>query len=115
LIADPSGYIFTWLVGYSSLLCVGGIMIVDYYFIRKQQLELRICTMNTAFTDFQTDSTDARLPHYCWAFYPMSPDFYNHQGRGRRCFPGLGFGFVPLRVVCRVRYQRIDLLDFNER
>ena len=41
LIADPSGYIFTWLVGYSSLLGpVGGIMIVDYYFIRKQQLVL---------------------------------------------------------------------------
>ncbi|MEO6731284.1 MAG: NCS1 family nucleobase:cation symporter-1 [Ferruginibacter sp.] len=41
LIADPSGYIFTWLVGYSSLLGpIGGIMIVDYYFIRKQQLEL---------------------------------------------------------------------------
>lgn len=39
LIADPSGYIFTWLVGYSSLLGpVGGIMIVDYYFIRKQTL-----------------------------------------------------------------------------
>ncbi len=39
LIADPSGYIFTWLVGYSSLLGpVGGIMIVDYYLIRKQQL-----------------------------------------------------------------------------
>ena len=39
LIADPSGYIFTWLVGYSSLLGpVGGIMIADYYFIRKQTL-----------------------------------------------------------------------------
>ena len=41
LIADPTGYIFTWLVGYSSLLGpVGGIMIVDYYFIRKQSLEV---------------------------------------------------------------------------
>ncbi len=41
LIADPSGYIFTWLVGYSSLLGpVGGIMISDYYFIRKQQLNI---------------------------------------------------------------------------
>lgn len=39
LIADPTGYIFTWLVGYSSLLGpVGGIMIADYYFIRKKQL-----------------------------------------------------------------------------
>ena len=41
LIADPGGYIFTWLVGYSSLLGpIGGIMIVDYYFIRRQQLQL---------------------------------------------------------------------------
>jgi NCS1 family nucleobase:cation symporter-1 len=39
LIADPGGYIFTWLVGYSSLLGpVGGIMIADYYFIRRQRL-----------------------------------------------------------------------------
>jgi nucleobase:cation symporter-1, NCS1 family len=42
LIADPSGYIFTWLVGYSSLLGpVGGIMIVDYYFIRDKNLDLK--------------------------------------------------------------------------
>jgi len=41
LVADPSGYIFTWLVGYSSLLGpVGGILIVDYYFIRRQQLSV---------------------------------------------------------------------------
>lgn len=41
LIADPSGYIFTWLVGYSSLLGpVGGIMIADYYLIRRQQLDV---------------------------------------------------------------------------
>ena len=41
LIADPSGYIFTWLVGYSSLLGpIGGIMIVDYFFIRRQQLQV---------------------------------------------------------------------------
>ncbi len=39
LMADPSGYIFTWLIAYSSLLGpIGGIMIVDYYFIRKQNL-----------------------------------------------------------------------------
>jgi len=39
LIASPDGYIFTWLVAYSSLLGpVGGIMIADYYFIRRQEL-----------------------------------------------------------------------------
>jgi nucleobase:cation symporter-1, NCS1 family len=41
LIADPGGYIFTWLVGYSSLLGpVGGILIADYYWIRRQQLSV---------------------------------------------------------------------------
>src|SRR5205823_11785821 len=39
LIADPTGYIFTWLIAYSSLLGpIGGILIADYYFIRKQKL-----------------------------------------------------------------------------
>ena len=39
LIADPNGYIFTWLIAYSSLLGpVGGIMIADYYFIRRKNL-----------------------------------------------------------------------------
>lgn len=41
LVADPSGYIFTWLVGYSSLLGpVGGILIADYYFVRRQRLNV---------------------------------------------------------------------------
>jgi NCS1 family nucleobase:cation symporter-1 len=39
LIADPNGYIFTWLIAYSSLLGpIGGIMIADYFFIRKKTL-----------------------------------------------------------------------------
>lgn len=42
LVADPTGYIFTWLVGYSSLLGpIGGIMIADYFFIRRQQLDVQ--------------------------------------------------------------------------
>lgn len=41
LMGDPSGYIFTWLIAYSSLLGpIGGIMIADYYFIRHKQLDL---------------------------------------------------------------------------
>jgi len=42
LIADPTGYIFTWLIAYSSLLGpIGGILIADYYFIRKQNLNVK--------------------------------------------------------------------------
>lgn len=36
LVADPSGYIFTWLVGYSALLGpIAGILIADYFVIRR--------------------------------------------------------------------------------
>jgi NCS1 family nucleobase:cation symporter-1 len=42
LVADPSGYIFTWLVGYSALLGpIGGIMIADYFVLRRRQLDVR--------------------------------------------------------------------------
>ncbi len=42
LVADPSGYIFQWLVAYSGLLgAVGGILIADYYLIRRTNLDLK--------------------------------------------------------------------------
>src|SRR3954451_24960812 len=41
LVADQSGYIFTWLIGYSALLGpIGGIMIADYFVIRSRKLNL---------------------------------------------------------------------------
>jgi NCS1 family nucleobase:cation symporter-1 len=41
LVSDPSGYIFTWLVGYSALLgAIGGVLICDYYVIRRTRLDL---------------------------------------------------------------------------
>ena len=40
LYQDPSGYIFTWLIGYSALLGpIAGIMIADYYVWRGKKLE----------------------------------------------------------------------------
>jgi len=39
LYADAAAYIFTWLVGYSSLMgAIGGILIADYWVLRRQQL-----------------------------------------------------------------------------
>jgi len=39
LIADPSGYIFKWLLGYSGGLgSIAGVLICDYWFIRKKRL-----------------------------------------------------------------------------
>jgi NCS1 family nucleobase:cation symporter-1 len=41
LVADPSGYIYTWLVAYSALLgSVGGVLIADYFALRRTRLDL---------------------------------------------------------------------------
>lgn len=41
LVADPSNYIDKWLVAYSSLLgAVGGILIADYFLVRRTRLDL---------------------------------------------------------------------------
>ena len=41
VLETTQGYIFTWLTGYSALLGpIAGILIIDYYFIRKTQLHV---------------------------------------------------------------------------
>lgn len=41
LIADPQGYIFRWLLAYSALLgSIGGIVLCDYYVLRRTNLNL---------------------------------------------------------------------------
>jgi NCS1 family nucleobase:cation symporter-1 len=42
LYSDASAYIFTWLLGYSSLMgALGGILIADYWIVKRQQLDLK--------------------------------------------------------------------------
>jgi nucleobase:cation symporter-1, NCS1 family len=41
LYADAGAYIFTWLIGYSSLMgAIGGVLIADYWVVRGRQLSL---------------------------------------------------------------------------
>jgi NCS1 family nucleobase:cation symporter-1 len=41
LLADPSGYIFTWLLGYSGGLgSIAGVLIADYWIVRRKDLQL---------------------------------------------------------------------------
>jgi NCS1 family nucleobase:cation symporter-1 len=41
LLADPSGYIFEWLLGYSGGLgSIAGVLIADYWIVRKTNLSL---------------------------------------------------------------------------
>ncbi len=41
LLADPSGYIFSWLLGYSGGLgSIAGVLIADYWLVRDKRLAL---------------------------------------------------------------------------
>ena len=41
LIADPNGYIFKWLLGYSGGLgSIAGVLVADYWFVRNKRLAL---------------------------------------------------------------------------
>ena len=41
LLADPSGYIFTWLLNVSGGLgSIGGVLIADYWVVRRTRLRL---------------------------------------------------------------------------
>ena len=41
LVADPNGYIFTWLIAYSALLGpIGGVLIADYFVCRRCKLNV---------------------------------------------------------------------------
>jgi len=41
LLADPKGYIFAWLVGYSGGLgSIAGVLITDYWILRRRSLDL---------------------------------------------------------------------------
>ncbi len=42
LLADPKGYIFTWLLGYSGGLgSIAGVLVADYWIVRRKTLDLR--------------------------------------------------------------------------
>ncbi|MEP6951499.1 MAG: NCS1 family nucleobase:cation symporter-1, partial [Ginsengibacter sp.] len=76
LIADPSGYIFTWLIGYSSLLGpVGGIMIADYYFIRKQQLNTTELYQHTGQYNFNNGFNTRAVIALLLGILPNIPGF----------------------------------------
>lgn len=90
LIADPNGYIFTWLIGYSSLLGpIGGIMIVDYYFIRKQHLQVNL-------------------------LYQQNGEYYYRKGINPKALIALILAIVPNIPGFLVTIKVIDVSVFGE-
>ncbi len=76
LIADPTGYIFTWLIAYSSLLGpIGGIMIADYYFIRKKDLVTDELYNSTGIYSYKKGINYAALIALLLGILPNVPGF----------------------------------------
>src|SRR5436853_5927185 len=76
LVADPSGYIFTWLVGYSSLLGpIGGIMIADYFVLRRRHLNLNALYRHDAEHCYTRGFSVVALISLLLAILPNLPGF----------------------------------------
>jgi NCS1 family nucleobase:cation symporter-1 len=81
LIASPTGYIFTWLIAYSSLLGpVGGIMIADYYFIRRQQLSVKDLFDNNGRYSFKNGFNGIAITALLLGIVPNVPGFLTTIG-----------------------------------
>lgn len=62
LLKSSESFIYTWLVGYSALLGpIGGIILADYYFIRRMNLSIR-----------DLYSTNPRGVYYYWKGYNLT-------------------------------------------
>lgn len=81
LIADPNGYIFTWLIAYSSLLGpVGGIMITDYFFIRRQSLNVSELYENKGVYTFSNGFNKSAILALLLGIIPNIPGFLTTIG-----------------------------------
>ncbi len=76
LVADPSGYIFTWLVGYSALLGpIGGILICDYFFIRHTKLDLKHLYLPEGAYSYKRGFNPAAITALVLGIIPSVPGF----------------------------------------
>jgi NCS1 family nucleobase:cation symporter-1 len=76
LVADPSGYIFTWLIGYSALLGpIGGIMIADYFVYRRRVLDVAALYTPGGAHHFQRGFSVVAIVALALAVLPSLPGF----------------------------------------
>ena len=76
LVADPTGYIFTWLVGYSALLGpVAGILIADYFVLRRRTLDVPSLYSLTGKYTYHRGYSFAGLGALVVAILPNLPGF----------------------------------------
>ena len=81
LISDPSGYIFKWLIAYSSLLGpIGGILIADYYLVRKKKVNLEALYRRDSEYWYQNGYNGAAISALILGIIPNVPGFMTTMG-----------------------------------
>ena len=78
ILESTQGYIFTWLIGYSALLGpIAGILIVDYYLIRKTQLDVAQLYVENGKYTYGNGWNNAAIIAFVLGVAPNIPGFLN--------------------------------------
>ena len=81
LLESAGSYLFVWLIGYSSLLGpIAGIMIVDYFFIRKCQLDSKALYDEHGLYRFTNGWNMCGIAALCLGIAPNIPGFLDATG-----------------------------------
>lgn len=92
ILASTQGYIFTWLIGYSALLGpVAGILIVDYYLLRKTELAVDELYREGGRYSYRGGWNAAALIAFAVGVAPNIPGFLNAAFPA--AFPEVGAAF----------------------
>lgn len=76
LYADAAAYIFTWLIGYSSLMgALGGILIADYWILRRQRLVLEDLYRVQGVYTYRRGVNPRAIAAFVIAILPVVPGF----------------------------------------
>jgi NCS1 family nucleobase:cation symporter-1 len=95
LLESTQGYIFTWLIGYSALLGpIAGILIIDYYLIRKTQLNVEQLYRTDGQYSYGSGWNMAAIVAFVIGVVPNIPGFLN--AAFPTSFPGVADGFKTI-------------------
>ncbi|UGQ47275.1 NCS1 family nucleobase:cation symporter-1 [Massilia endophytica] len=78
LLETTQGYIFTWLIGYSALLGpIAGVLIIDYYFVRKTELNVAELYREDGQYSYRNGWNVAAIAAFVLGVLPNIPGFLN--------------------------------------
>jgi nucleobase:cation symporter-1, NCS1 family len=129
LYSDAAAYIFTWLIGYSSLMgALGGILIADYWVIRRQRLAVRELFLVNGRYAYARGVNWRAIAALILAVVPVLPGFLHAAATpgGQVANPGFfdrlytyawfatfGLSFVIYLILMRMRATTGDLVQDN--